>query len=78
MFYVSVFLQIELYKQDVCFLSGGILGHVSKARSQNREKQLLANSCSSFRPHGRNRPPLHEFSWNFISIFRQSVDKIQV
>jgi len=37
MFYVSVFLQIEFYEQDVCFLSGGVLRHVSKACSQNRK-----------------------------------------
>jgi hypothetical protein len=62
MFYVIIFLKIELYEQDVCFLSGGVLRYVSKARSLNSVKRLLASSCPSFRPHGRTRLPLHEFS----------------
>jgi len=72
------FFKLNRMNRTCVFLTGGVLRHVSKARLQNREKRLLASSCPSFRPHGRTRLLLHEFSWNFISIFRQSVEKIQV
>ena len=46
-----------------------------KARSQNCENRLLM----SVRPHGTTWLPVYEFSWNsYLSIFRKSVDKIQV
>ena len=36
-----------------------------QARSENREKRLLASSCLTFRPHGKNSAPTERIFMKF-------------
>ena len=58
--------------------AGEFDGESSLARSQNFEKRQLASSCLSFRMEdlGSNGTNFHKISC--LSIFRKSVEKIQV
>jgi hypothetical protein len=50
-----------------CIISVGPMLWFFKAHSRSYEKQLLASSCLSVRPHGPTRLPLEELTWNWMS-----------
>ena len=74
--YIKRCLVLIAVDQNRCFCIGSSVGAFTELWKTT--VTVVMSVCPPVRPHGTIRLPLDGFSWNSMSVFRKSVEKIQV